>query len=229
MKTKRCILIIDDKPQGAVAKGISSKLSNEFDIDFICIRTSAAELKKDDSEDVDSDKLMAEIESKISGKSIYLALTDFDLECDYLNGFDVIRMVHEIREKINFFIYSGNWEKVIKFVIGQDYKQASIEKLVDGINTLIHNKIIDCIDRSDYQELLIKYLRKNKGDSIEYRLSALLRANGEIKFESCFPEFKGKTFNEIADLIEGQSDARTEEWIEAVLTQTISYLVNVNQ
>ena len=37
------------------------------------------------------------------------------------------------------------------------------------------------------------------------------------------------TFNEIADLIDNQSDARTDEWIEEVLTQTIAYLVTVNQ
>lgn len=221
--------MIDDKSQSTVTKGIESKLSKDYDLDFIAIRSGSAELKKDGSEDLDVEKLKEEIKTQIIGKNIDIALTDFDLECDYLNGLDVVRMVHEVRPKLSFFIYSGNWNKVIESVLGQDYKKSSIEELVGGINKLIHDKIIDCIDRTDYQDLLIEYLKRNQEETIEHRLSTLLRTNGNMKFESCFPEFKGMTFNEIADMIDEHSDARADEWIEAVLTQTIAYLVKVNQ
>ena len=106
---------------------------------------------------------------------------------------------------------------------------SSIEELVGGINNLIHDNIINCIGRTDYKDDLIKYLKENMGDSIEHRLASLLRAHGEMKFESCFPEFKGMTFNEIANMIESHSDARSDEWIAAILVQTIAYLVKVNQ
>lgn len=100
--------------------------------------------------------------------------------------------------------------------------------MLGGVNKLIKAQIIDCIERADYQEILIDYLKKDKGNSVEHRLASLLRANGEMKFESCFPEFKGMTFNEIAEMIDSHSDARSDEWIEAVLAQTIAYLVKVN-
>lgn len=229
MKQKRCILVIDDKSQSAVIKGIVSKLSKDFDLDFIAIRTEAAEFKKADSEDLDVEKLKMGIEAKIKGKHIDIALSDFNLECPYFTGLDAIHLVHEIRENVSFFIYSGDWNKVIESVVGQEYQKASIEKLVGGINKLIKAQIIDCIDRLDYQEALIEYLKKNKGDTIEHRLAILLRAHGDLKFESGFPKFKGKTFNEIADMIEDHSDARTDEWIDTVLTQAIAYLVKVNQ
>lgn len=229
MKQKRCILVIDDKSQSAVINGIKSKLSKDFDLDFIVIRTGAAELKKDDSEDLDMDKLKTEIDTKIKGKHIDIALSDFDLECPYFTGLDAVHLVHEIRKNVNFFVYSGNWNKVIKSVVGQEYQNASIEELVVGVNKLLKSQIIDCIDRTDYQEILIDYLKKNKGNSIEHRLATLLRADSEMKFESCFPDFKGMTFNEIADMIENHSDARSDEWIEAILAQTIAYLVKVNQ
>lgn len=228
MKPKRCILVVDDKPQSAVIKGIKSKLK-DFDLDFVTIRTAASKFKKDDSEDLDIEKLKSELNSKIDGKHLYVALTDFDLECPYLTGLDVVHMVHDIRPKVNFFVYSGNWNKVIESVIGQKYSKATIDELVEGINKLIKAKIIDCVARTDYQDILIEYLKSNKGDSLEHRLSSLLRANGDMIFESCFPEFKGMTFNEIANKIDNSSDARTNEWIEAVLTQTIAYLVKVNQ
>lgn len=229
MKQQRCILLIDDKDQSDIADSIKLQLKNDFDLELILIRTAASKLKKDGEEDLDLEKLKAEIEARIKNKKIYIALTDFDLESDSINGLGVVRMVHELRPKLNFLIYSGNWDEVIRTVVGKDYKQASIDELVGGINDLIHDNIVNCIGRTDYKADLIEYLKKNKGDSIEHRLSTLLRAHGEMKFESCFPEFKGMTFNEIADMIDNHSDARTDEWIEAVLTQTIAYLVKVNQ
>lgn len=228
MKQKRCILVIDDKSQSTVIKGFTSKYSKDFDLDFIAIRTGAAELKKNDSEDLDIDKLKTEIESKIKGKHLDIALSDFDLECPYFTGLDAVHLVHEIRKNVSFFVYSGNWNEVIKSVVGQEYQKASIEELVGGVNKLLKSQIIDCIGRTDYQEKLIDYLEKDKGNSIEHQLATLLRANGEMKFDSCFPEFKGVTFNEIADMIESRSDARSNEWIEAILAQTIAYLVKVN-
>lgn len=229
MKQKRCILVIDDKSQSTVVKGIGSKMFKDFDLDFILIRTADAKFKKDNSEDLDVEKLKTEIETKIKGKHLDIALSDFDLECPYFTGLDAVHMVHEIRENVSFFIYSGNWNKVIESVVGKDYQSASIEELVKGVNKLIKAQIIDCIDRTDYQETLIEYLKKNKGNTIEHRLAILLRAHGDLQFESGFPKFKSKTFNEIADMIENHSDARTDEWIDTLLTQTITYLVKVNQ
>lgn len=228
MKEQRCILLIDDKDQSDVANSIKLQLKKDFDLEFILIRTADSKLKKDEEEELDLDKLKAGIETRIKNKNVYIALTDFDLESDSINGLGVVRMVHELRPKLNFLIYSGNWDEVIRTVVGKDYKLASIDELVGGINDLIHDNIVNCIGRTDYKADLIEYLKKNKGDSIEHRLSTLLRANGEMKFESCFPEFKGMTFNEIADMIDNHSDARTEEWIETVLAQTIAYLVKVN-
>ena len=229
MKEQRCILLIDDKDQSDVANSIKLQLKKDFNLEFLLIRTADSKLKKDEEEELDLEKLKVEIETRIKNKNVYIALTDFDLESDSINGLGVVRMVHELRPKLNFLIYSGNWDEVIRTVVGKDYKQASIDELVGGINDLIHDNIVNCIGRTDYKADLIEYLKKNKGDSIEHRLSTLLRAHGEMKFESCFPEFKGMTFNEIADMIDNHSDARTDEWIEAVLTQTIAYLVKVNQ
>ena len=229
MKKTKCILLFDDKDQTKIIESIKLSTRQEFDLDFIFIRTSSAELKKEDSEDLDTEKLKAKIVSETRGKVIDIALTDFDLECDYLNGLDVVRMVHEYHKKVNFFIYSGNWNKVIRSVIGEDYQQASQEQLVKGINDLIHDKIVNCVDRIDYQEDLLKYLRHDSEDSMEHRLCVLLQANGDMVFNSCCPELKGKTFYEIAEMIDSKSDARSDDWIEAVLIQTIAYLTEVNR
>lgn len=229
MKLQRCILLIDDKDQSEVADSIKMQLRDKYDLEFILIRTAAPEYKKDDSEELDLSKLNNDIKAKIRKKSLHVALTDFDLDSESVNGLDIMHMVHESRPKVEFLIYSGNWNEVIRTVIGNDYQKASIDELVGGIKQFLNYEIVDCINRTDYQNDLIEYLNKNKSDSIEHRLSKLLRANGEMVFESCFPEFKGKTFNDIADMIDDRSDARIDEWIDTVLSQTIAYLVKVNQ
>ena len=229
MKQKKCILVVDDKPQTATINGIKTKLFSEFDLDFIPIRTTGAKLKKDNSEDLDVNKLRIYVEEKIRSKHIDIALTDFDLECgDEFTGLDVIYMVREMRPKLKFFIYSGNWNKVITSVVGKAYNQATIEELVEGINKLIKAQILDCIDRTDYQYRLVEYLRKEQNDSVEQRLIKLLRSNKDLIFQSCYPEFKEKSFGEIADIIENNSDMRSEEWIDAILSQTIAYLTTIN-
>ena len=229
MKQKKCILVVDDKPQTATINGIKTKLFSEFDLDFIPIRTTDAKLKKDNSEDLDVNKLRIYVEEKIRSKHIDIALTDFDLECgDEFTGLDVIYMVREMRPKLKFFIYSGNWNKVITSVVGKAYNQATIEELVEGINKLIKAQILDCIDRTDYQYQLVEYLRKEQNDSVEQRLIKLLRSNKDLIFQSCYPEFKEKSFGEMADIIENNSDMRSEEWVDAILSQTIAYLTTIN-
>ena len=229
MKQKKCILVVDDKPQKAIINSIKSQLYNDFDLEFIPIRTSEAKFKKDDSEDLDVNKLNIYVKEEIKSKHIDIALTDFDLECgDEFTGLDVIYMVREMRPKLKFFIYSGNWNKVITSVVGKAYNQATIEELVEGINKLIKAQILDCIDRTDYQYRLVEYLRKEQNDSVEQRLIKLLRSNKNLIFQSCYPEFKEKSFGEIADIIENNSDMRSEEWIDAILSQTIAYLTTIN-
>ena len=229
MKQKKCILVVDDKPQKAIINSIKSQLYNDFDLEFIPIRTSEAKFKKDDSEDLDVNKLNIYVKEEIKSKHIDIALTDFDLECgDEFTGLDVMYMVREMRPKLKFFIYSGNWNKVITSVVGKAYNQATIEELVEGINKLIKAQILDCIDRTDYQYRLVEYLRKEQNDSVEQRLIKLLRSNKNLIFQSCYPEFKEKSFGEIADIIENNSDMRSEEWIDAILSQTIAYLTTIN-
>jgi len=229
MKSKKCILLIDDKDQGDVARSIQVQLRCDFELDFILIRTDAKDYKQDNSENVDREKLKNDIAERIKHKSIDIALTDFDLNSSIVNGLDIVRIVHELRPKVKFLIYSGNWTEVITTVVGNDYQSSSVESLVDGINKLIHANIVNCIGRTDYKSDLIDYLQKNKEYSAEQRLITLLREHGDLTFQSCFPEFKGMMFRDIADMIDSHSDARSNEWIEAVLTQTIAYLVKVNE
>lgn len=50
-----------------------------------------------------------------------------------------------------------------------------------------------------------------------------------MEFKSCFSRFNGRTFSEIAKMIEAKSNAQTDEWTKELVEQAIAYLVKVNE
>lgn len=85
-------MLVDDKDQGDVTESIRIQMRSEFDLEFILIRTAAPEYKKDDSEEIDLDKLRDGIKTSIQYKTINVALTDFDLDSDVVNGLSIVHM-----------------------------------------------------------------------------------------------------------------------------------------
>ena len=49
-----------------------------------------------------------------------------------------------------------------------------------------------------------------------------------MTFNSCCPKYKGKKFYEIARELERGNSSYTDEWVMAMIHQTIAYLVEVN-
>ena len=58
-------MLVDDKDQGDVTESIRIQMRSEFDLEFILIRTAAPEYKKDDSEEIDLDKLRDGIKTSV--------------------------------------------------------------------------------------------------------------------------------------------------------------------
>ena len=76
MKKKKCILLFDDKDQKNIINSIVASTQQEFDLEFIFIRTSSPNLKKNDSEDLDITKLEEKINPVLRG---YVESVKFDL------------------------------------------------------------------------------------------------------------------------------------------------------
>ena len=64
--------------------------------------------------------------------------------------------------------------------------------------------------------------------SITDELIKLLYEHGDMTFNSCCPKYKGKKFSEIAIELERGNNSYTDEWVMAMIHQTIAYLVEVN-
>ena len=92
MKSRKRILIIDDVSQEAPIRSLKSKMRKEFELVCEEIITKRPELRKEDSNHLDFEKLKEKINEAFEKcKWFDLVLTDFDLnEPGNVDGLEVV-------------------------------------------------------------------------------------------------------------------------------------------
>lgn len=230
MKLIKRILVIDDKDQENILEVIHARLDKDFDLHTVGIRTSKPEYRKTGTNKLDIEKLEQEIDAAYESECWFeLVLTDFDLnEEGYVDGLDVVEYIKSGRPAAPIMMYSGNFSKAIRKVVNKEGTLTD-EEVVKAVTKLVDYNIIQFIERTEYKEEAIKYLKGDKEISLRGEFLLLLKEHKDLVFNSCYPDFKGKTFEEIAKMIETHLDARSEEWLSALIKQTIAYLVQINK
>ena len=90
-------------------------------------------------------------------------------------------------------------------------------------------KIAKICSRPAYPQEVIKYLRQNKEANPRSILISILRENRDRLFNSCCPPLKGKSFGEVADILDDVSNGLGSEWMVAIIEQIAAYLVEINE
>ena len=231
MKVEKRILIIDDRSQDAPIRELKQKVKPEFELVCEEIVTKRHALRKANSNDLDFEKLKAKINEVFDRYRWFdLILTDFDLEDPgNIDGLDVVDYIRSCRKKTKIIMYSANLSKVVKKVVHSDEGTLSEQQIVEAIIKLIDYQINDYVDRISYVEKTISFLKKNKEFSTQDEFLKLLYEHKDMTFNSCFPDFAGKKFGEIADIIDKKADARSNDWLLALIKQTMAYLTKVNE
>lgn len=230
MKLTKRILVIDDKDQETILEELHSKLDKDFDLHAVGIRTSKPIYRQKDKNKLDIEKLKLEIETAYDSEGWFeLVLTDFDLnEEGNVDGLDVVEYIKSVRPSAPVMMYSGNFSKAIKKVINKEGTLTD-DEVVKAVTKLVDYNIIKFIERTEYKKEAVDYLKGDKEISLRGEFLSLLKEHKDLIFNSCYPDFKGKSFGEIAKIIESHSDARSEEWLSALIKQTIAYLVQINK
>lgn len=235
MKEEVSILVIDDTNQDANIRALELRLKKLCIPHIEQISTGDIELRKDDGSDhLDTDKLKVRLKNKLNGRHIDWIATDFNLGEDNIDGIDVIRIMLELRKfkHKNIILYSGNIQSAIRKVIKESKSIDSNdpeEAVISAVTKFIALPIVGFEGRQDFKDKLIELITQKQRPSLEDRLLKLLRTHESMIFNSCFPPFIGKTFGEIANIIEDESDARSNEWLQALIDQTLAYLLQVNE
>ena len=163
MKPKKNILIIDDEDQTKIVEGLQLNLKKNFDVNFILIKTNDVAFQNDDA-DLDIIKIKERIANDIQSITVDLALTDYDLGDEHVDGLNIIEILKEIRPNVRVILYSGNQDKVIRKIVGNN---PNTEDLIAGFKKLLNFGIIDFVRRPDYRDRIIKYLNSNKKIHLE--------------------------------------------------------------
>ena len=94
-------------------------------------------------------------------------------------------MVREIRPKLKFFIYSGNWNKVIANVVGKEHNEATIDDVrkFNKIGILIHYLAYNKVKKRKQRCLPLK--QKYKISEIKIYKKEKKQRNKIFKIISC--------------------------------------------
>lgn len=232
MKEEVFIIVIDDTNQETNIRALELRLNKICVPRIEQIHTGAIELRKNDGSDhLDITKLKTLLEEKLKGRRVDWIATDFNLGEDEIDGIDVVRIMLELRQfrHKNIILYSGNIQSAIRKVINESRIEDSSDAIVSAVEQFIKLPILSFNSRHDYNDTIVELISRKSHLSLDQRLIKLLYTHKDMVFNSCFPPFAGKTFGEIADIIDNESDARSEEWLQALVDQIIAYLIQVNE
>lgn len=230
MKLKKTILVIDDKDQAREIENIQEELNDRFEITYFGIWTALPQFRKDGSNDPDIDKIRSAIKTYYDRYHHFdLILSDFDLNAKgTVDGIDLIEYIKDLKPKAKILMYSGNYTDAVRKLIQNPTNQLTELQVAEAVSRFISYKLVDCTDRTSYRDRTIAYFKENKEMSITDELIKLLYEHGDMTFNSCCPKYKGKKFSEIAIELERGNNSYTDEWVMAMIHQTIAYLVEVN-
>ena len=232
---EKLCLIIDDENQERFFESQIQRVLKEGGCDVTPLYLIAKDPELlDENQDIDIEKLKTRIKEQIEGKSIDVIATDFNLSDENVNGLNVIEIIRELRRKTPIVLYSGGRENVIKSIIGRpdpnDSKKFILKEanpLIENVRKLMLHNISDFVERTGYDQAVIKILRGKELSTRQILLNKL-REYPEMKFLSCYPAFTGKTLGEIAEEIE-ESTHQGEEFQSELIEQTVAYLIDISE
>jgi len=228
---KNC-LIIDNEDQSDEIEGIVRKAKNKgFNINcyqFNVGSTSREDLLND-AKAIDLTKVISAFDNEFKGIPFHLIAFDWQLSDETTNGIELIRQFqhHGIRKNTPKFLYSGVLKEQIASML-QEFRDGKRQEnqVVNWLNSLIRTPIVDFVDRPEYADTIVSFLEKSH-DPLEFHIESELRKLKDFEFKSVFPEFAGKKYGDIADIIEADYQ-KGNQFKKEIINQLISYLTAIN-
>lgn len=215
------IIVIDDENQEAQQEYIEGILSRDYDIHVHLIKTSDDVVGEDGN--ISQEMLKEKLQNIMTGKTIDLVLTDFELADTIVSGIEVVKLVKSLRPGVPVIMYSGKKEEVVERLLG-DYKNKDVDDLIKSINEYVSWGIVEFLQRDHYTDKAIQFVKKKKTVQVNDVFVQKLREIGDKKFEAGYPDWRDKTLNDICDIIENRSDARSDAWMDDLIEQVVVYI-----
>lgn len=223
---QKYLILIDEQSQNAVLQNMKATLKKDG-IELIFKEFNPINYQKRENGEIlfDTESFKTDLLSLPYFRQLDSIICDYNLIADVIDGFQIIKIIKAINPnyKKQVILYSAQIENVIEDII----KTGDFEKQKENLKSLIACNI-DFRKRDDnYEQGLVKHVKKEKEFSFEDELIKWFFLRKDDSFNYLFPKYAGKKFEEIATDLQ----AKTPDSIEFkkdLVEQIISYLSLIN-
>lgn len=226
---KRTCLLIDDEKQDDNIPIIISE-GEKYNIEIEVYQFNVGNQERRDlleNEEISLEKVGQVFRSEFRHVKFDLIAIDWNIGSG-IKGPTLIQYFNEsgIRKNVPKILYSGALREEVEKLF-DDYRQntsMTFKSIWGQLRTLLTTNALAYAGKENYELELVQQLRKID-DSVESTIEQELRANNDYIFKLGFPnkQFKGKSFGEIADIIDNDPNLRSN-FTKEITQQVIAYL-----
>lgn len=229
---KQCLLIDNEKQSTSREKIIRLAKSRGLKVFVEEFNVGNPELKEvlEDGK-IAIPKVLDHFKKKFRKYHFDLIAFDWSLDDENVDGVELIRQFQSqnLLKKSNAILYSGELTEAVKSYFDA-YKNNTSTFSVNWkkIKTLIDTPIMGFFDRLNYEEKIVETLQNlNKTLDVEHYLVRKLKENSELIFNNISPAFEGKTFGQIAEIIESEN-SQSQKFTQDLIDQSLAFLLKIN-
>ena len=219
---RNCIILDDEDQSETIEKLTSNGIAEGLQIRCEQFNVGSPEFTEVlTNGEIDVEKVIKVYREKFRGITFQLAIFDWQLTDEKINGIELIRQLnhHNILKNTPKFIISGLLRTVLKEIVSSDDKH-TIQKLT----VLVNNGIKGYYERDKYEHEILLFL-KSQIDSLDLIIEEELRKFPDLKFKVSFikEHLKDKNFLEIAEYLENNILVKNQ-FKREIVQQVIAHL-----
>jgi hypothetical protein len=227
---QKYLILVDEQPQGAVLQNIKTSLKKDgIELVFQEFNPNKYIKRYDDGEiqlEFDAESFKTDLLKVPYFKQLDSIACDYNLIAKVIDGFQIIEIIKSINPhyKKQIILYSAQIENVIENIIK---KAGDFEQQKEKLKSLIYCNIDFRKRDNDYEQELVRHIKKEKEFSFEDELIKWFFLRKDDVFNYLFPKYAGKRFEEIATCLQSKT-SDSIEFKKDLVEQIISYLSSIN-
>lgn len=234
---KHC-LILDDQNQKTEIELLESKSAEQgFPIKCHFLNLSDRAFSREEIINgqpdfvIDFDKVIDYLRQTFKGQQIDLIACDYKYTDETTDGLKLVQFLKEQKFRgkgLPFILYSSKFEEI------EEKLQFSIKELIENkdqlkiyLESYFDTKPEKIIDRTNYDDTVIEYLKKNK-TPLSIKLESKLLDYPDNVFKNIFPRFEGKTLRQLAILL-NKSGPESDDFESEFLERSIAHFIYLEE
>ena len=161
---------------------------------------------------IDMEKVIPEFKRRFCRKKFNLIACDWDLNDPEIDGVELLKRLSNTCQikYTDRLLYSGLLNiKLHDKLEAHKEKKISEDAFISYLRELITSRFVDFVDRTKMPSSVLQYF--SEVESIDHLLTKILLENPDLVFETTQDHnFKGKSFEKVADMIERDQMLMTE-------------------